>query len=255
MDDQDFADILAAIDAEPADSALPGLELAPEAEAESIVEPLTQEEEPEEQPVDMTALFEERQRVLDEREGMIRQKELAEAQRREQLQQAWQTMQFQADQKRTNELIAQLQEMDPEAAKHLQESRQFLGQQLVQSKQENEGWGKGMAALTVALSASLPPEQVQQIVQRAQGLTNFNSYEEMERSVQAEQQRDHATNERMALLENQLREMRLRIDARARPRGADAVEGSAPGPGAGGNWQNAPDFDSFFAGLEATLPH
>lgn len=183
-----------------------------------------------------------------EYEAKLEEQKAKEYEREQAVAAAMERLEREKDEKAAAELLASLEDNDPELAEQFKQNRGYLVQKLTQTQQENQKFTNAIEALTLALEKN-HPDIVQAVIDEAQTLMDYPDYQAKLDALERRKAGQKAESERVQSLEKQLAELQLKLDAASRPKGADAVEGGTTGAGATSEWQTAGNFEDFFAGL------
>lgn len=135
--------------------------------------------------------------------------------------------QAEAEEADARALVEQLSEVDPQLAETFVGQRTGLIQRAAQAQEEKAAWTHSMAAMHMAMTEVLDPEQVQQIVELGREIVKQPGLGGMQQFVTTKRQAATSADKRVAELEEALRLALLQTGAKARPAAADRVD-SAP---------------------------
>jgi hypothetical protein len=161
--------------------------------------------------------------------------------------------QMQAEEESAQELIAQLQEVDPQLAETYSGQRQGLIQRTAQAQQEKAGWQHGMAAMVLAIREELGEEALERVRALGQEIVKHRGLDGMQQFVTARNQAAQSANGRIAELEEALRLALLQQGARSRPAAADRVDSAPAARAKIARPEDTDNMDDFFAALAPQL--
>lgn len=161
--------------------------------------------------------------------------------------------QAQAEEESAQELIAQLQEVDPQLAETYSGQRQGLIQRTAQAQQETAGWQRGMAALVLAIQEELGDEALGRVRALGQELAKHPNFDGMQQFVQTRKQATTNADKRVAELEDVVRQLLLQQGAKSRPAAADRVDSAPAARPKATRPEDADDMDGFFAAWQPDL--
>jgi hypothetical protein len=148
------------------------------------------------------------------------------------------------------QLAKEYGDVDPEWGAKFRSFWQTERQQRDQAYGEAATMRQGFTAFAKASEHLLTPEQFAAIASLSEQLVALPE-QHMDQAITQQQQSYAAQRERELRLERENTELRLRIDAIARPPHADAVDAGSMGGSGTADWQNATTFDEFFDGMIA----
>lgn len=174
-------------------------------------------------------------------QAALEQRQAYEAQLR-----AWQAQQQQEQE--AQQLASEFDNVDPDWGRRF---RTYMAQT---AEMRNQAWGEaatmrqGLTAMAKAAEHLLTPEQFSAIAALSEQLVALPE-PQMDQTLTQQRQIFETQREQQLRLEKENTELRLRIEAMSRPIQADAVDAGASGGPGSSDWQERPDFDSWFEGL------
>lgn len=254
LSDSDFDDLTADLFGEPAAEPSPAEPESPAAISQTEPEVTASDiQEPEPDPVGAEAEAEPDPRLaeIERREAELLQREVALTEQRNRAFAQLEAMRERQIEQAASEYYQQLtDEYGPEVAEQYKALRTTDLQRRQQAEQRAIGAEHGLTAAMIALEYT-NPEVFQQVLEVTSHLVQYSDANQMQQALQQERDRQVSSNAEIQALQDEIRTLRMRVEAQDRPVLADAVDRGHAGAAIGKRLEDAPDFDTFFELLTA----
>ena len=257
LSDSAFEELTAEIFGEPDAEPSPSESDSPEAIVQTEPEPTAPEsqESAPDSPLDRERELDARERALAEREAELFEQGQRQVEQRNRVMAEWQSWQDRQAEQRASEYYQQLSdEYGPEVANQYQALRTTDLQRRQQAEQRAYGAEHGLTAAMIAMESVVAPEEFQRVLELTGVLVGQQDANQMQMAIQQERDRQAASNAEVQALQNEIRTLRMRVEAQNRPAAADAVDRGQAGSGVGTRLEDAPDFDALFSQLTGSFP-
>ena len=253
LSDTDFDDLTADLFGEPAAEPSPAEPESPAAISQTEPEVTASDiQEPEPDPVVAEAEAEPDPRLaeIERREAELLQREVALTEQRNRAFAQLEAMRERQIEQAASAYYQQLtDEHGPEVAEQYKALRTTDLQRRQQAEQRANGAEHGLTAAMIAVESLMSPEQFQQVLALTSNLVGYQDANQMQQALQQERDRQVSSNAEIQALQDEMRTLRMRLEAKDRDELADAVDRGTAAPAIGLRAEDATDMETFYERL------